>query len=349
MRVADFTSSLYLGMRHAGGEFTAWPALTSGRPAVLDPPAGAAAARHIAARAGAELAALTRSTLHGLNDCMELLAGQGTVLAVDSGIYPVGRWAVQRAAGIGIPVAWVGHHDLARLRYRLERLTDKGLRPVVVADGFCTGCGRAYPLAEAAALADGVTVLLDDTQALGILGPSGGGSVAQAGIPHDNIVTVSSLAKAFGVPVACVTGPAAFVERLRTIGSALHSSPPSRVDIAAAVNAVRRDAAEGDRLRSALAVRVRTLRRKTLRSGLAMVGGLFPVQSTPALTVDKGQWLLDRLADGGLRAVLRQTCHGGSAVTLIVTATHPPAAIDLAAHVLGSAWRELHPEVCHAS
>src|SRR5262245_18661751 len=171
MPVADFTSSLYLGMRHAGGEFTSWPALTSGRPAVLDPPAGAAAARQMACQAGAEEAIFTRSTLHGLNDCMEVLAGNGTALAVDSGIYPVGRWAVQRAAGVGVLVFWMGHHDMARLGHRLKRLSHQGLRPIVVADGFCTGCGRPYPMAQALAMAAKVdaNLLLDDTQALGIL------------------------------------------------------------------------------------------------------------------------------------------------------------------------------------
>jgi 8-amino-7-oxononanoate synthase len=53
MRVADFTSSLYLGMRHSSADLPTWSALTSGRPAALGPPAGSAVAAHIAAQAGA--------------------------------------------------------------------------------------------------------------------------------------------------------------------------------------------------------------------------------------------------------------------------------------------------------
>ncbi|GIH06920.1 hypothetical protein Rhe02_49870 [Rhizocola hellebori] len=355
MRVADFTSSLYLGMRHAGAELaTLLPessALTSGRPAVLDPPAGAGAARRLALRAGAEQAAFTRSTLHGLNDCLEVLLGKDTALAVDSGVYPVGRWAVQRAAGTGTPVAWVGHHDVAGLESGLRRFTGRGLRPVVVADGLCTGCGRAYPVAEVVAFLDRyrATLLLDDTQALGILGvksgqpygSGGGGSVAHAGVSHSSVLAVSSLAKAFGAPVACVAGPARIVGKLRTAGSAVHSSPPSQVDIAAATHAVDRNAADGDRLRTALAHRVRMLRRVTARQDLTLVGGLFPVQSTPVIAVGAGRWLLDRLAANGVRGVLRQTCRGGSAVTLVVTAVHSFADVERAAGLLAGCWQEL--------
>ncbi|MGH4009986.1 MAG: hypothetical protein ACRDTH_17845 [Pseudonocardiaceae bacterium] len=40
--MADFTSSPYLGMRHASTELPSWLALTTGLPAVLEPPPGAA-------------------------------------------------------------------------------------------------------------------------------------------------------------------------------------------------------------------------------------------------------------------------------------------------------------------
>jgi 8-amino-7-oxononanoate synthase len=165
--------------------------------------------------------------------------------------------------------------------------------------------------------------------------------VAHAGVSHASVVAVSSLAKAFGAPVACVAGPARIVGRLRTAGSALYSSPPSQVDIAAATRAVDRNAVDGDRLRSALARRVRTLRRVAARQNLTLVGGLFPVQSTPVIATGAGRWLLDRLAAEGVRAVLRQTCRGGSAVTLVVTAAHPVAEIERAAQILGHCWHDL--------
>lgn len=351
--VTDFTCSLYLGMRHASEQLPTWSALTNGRPAALDPPVGVAAAARLAAQAGAERAAFTRSTLHGLSDCLEVLLGPDAAMAVDSGVYPTGRWAVQRAAGAGTPLYWIGHHDVADLESALRRLRGQGLRPVVVADGMCTGCGRGYPLvAVVALLAEyGATLLLDDTQALGILGTrgtgagpygsGGGGSVPYTGVSHAAVVTVSSLAKAFGAPVACVAGPAAVVGELRTAGTVMHSSPPSHVDIAAATHAVRRNAAVGDSLRAALADRVRALRRRTSAHGLTLVGGLFPVQSTPDVNAEDGRRLLDELTARGVRAVLRETCQGATAITLAVTATHPLADVERAADLLGSGWRNL--------
>ncbi len=360
--MADFTSSLYLGMRHASTELPSWAALTTGRPAVLEPPPGAVpTAARLATLTGAERAVLTRSTLHGLVDCLDVLAGPDVGLAVDAGAYPVAQWAVQRAVARRTPVVVVGHHEPADLAAAVRRLTGRGLRPVVVADGVCTGCGRSYPLASASAQVRplGGMVLLDDTQGLGILGArpdrvrhpyghGGGGSVRHAGVGHAGIVTVSSLAKAFGAPVACAAGPASVLTRVRIAGSAVHSSPPSAVDIAAAGNALDRNAAAGDALRALLADRVRALRRCTAEQGLPLLGGLFPVQSTPAVSVASGRQLLGRLAAAGVCAVLRRACGGGSAVTVVLTVAHRPADIERVADVLSAAWRELSGPVKHA-
>lgn len=358
--MTDFTSSLYLSMRHASTELPGWPALTTGRPAVLEPPPGAVVtAARLAALTGAEDAVLARSTLHGLTDCLDVLGGPDAGLAVDVGVYPVAQWAVQRASARHTPVVWVGHHEITDLAAAVRRLARRGLRPVVVADGVCTGCGRAYPLALAAAVVQrlGGTLLLDDTQGLGVLGDSpdrahpygygGGGSVRHAGVAHAGIVTVSSLAKAFGAPVACTAGPASVLARVRVAGSAVHSSPPSAADIAAAGNALDRNAEVGDALRALLADRVRALRHHAAKRGLPLVGGLFPVQNTPAVSVATGRRLLGQLEAAGVHAVLRRACGGGSAIVLVLTVAHQPAEIERVANVLSAAWRELSGKVRH--
>jgi 8-amino-7-oxononanoate synthase len=154
-------------------------------------------------------------------------------------------------------------------------------------------------------------------------------------------VTVSSLGKAFGAPIACVAGPSGVVARVRATGSAIHSSPPSAVDVAAAAAAVAANARVGEALRARLAERVRMLRRLAADCGVVLIGGLFPLQSTPMVGTAAGRMLLRRLAAGGVRAVLRQGCGGRSTVTLVVTAAHRLPEIDRAAHLLGAEWREL--------
>ena len=354
--MTDFTSSLYLGMTHPSDRLDGWSALTTGRPAVLGrPPAAQRVADRLARLAGAERATLTRSTLHAFADCLDVMGGGDAALVVDAWAYPVARWATQRAAGAGIPVVEVGHQDADGTRSAVRRLARRGHRPVVLADGLCGGCGRRYPVAEvrSALLRCGGTLLLDDTQALGILGAGpdgtmpygigGGGTLRHVGGGHDGVVTVSSLAKAFGVPMACVLGPARPVAAIAATGSAVHSSPPSAADVAAAARALACNAAVGDELRAALLGRVAALRAAAAAGGLTLTGGLFPVQNTPLIDPVAGRRIVDGLADDGVTAVLRSSCGGrGATISLLVTVDHRCREIERAARLLVARWAELH-------
>jgi len=102
------------------------------------------------------------------------------------------------------------------------------------------------------------------------------------------------------------------------------------------------------RLRARLATRVRVLRGRAAEHGLVLVGGMFPVQSTGPVRTDLGRRLLARLAADDVHAVLRRTCGGGSAVTLVVTVAHHRSEVDRAAAVLGLAWQELGGRVRRA-
>ena len=61
----DFTSALYLGLRHPSPSLRPWPGLTTGKPAALQPaPGSAAIAGEFAALVGCERATPAASTLH---------------------------------------------------------------------------------------------------------------------------------------------------------------------------------------------------------------------------------------------------------------------------------------------
>ena len=222
---------------------------------------------------------------------------------------------------------------------------------MVVVDGVCGGCGRPYPVRAAAdrVRAYGGVLLLDDTQALGLFGEGtdaahpfgrgGGGSLRRAGVRFDDVVSVASLAKAFGAPVASIAGSAAIIERIgHRGGSMTYSSPPSAVDIAAADYALDRNAAEGDLLRRQLATRIRALRSRSAERGLRLADGRFPVQATTQVTVPVGRRLLRRLDARGVRAVLRRDCTGGNAIALVLTATNRLSDVTMAADELAAAW-----------
>ena len=108
----DFTSALYLGMRHPGRSLRPWVQLTTGRPAALaSPPSASAVAEHLAALQGCEAATLVPSTLHLFWDLFTILANERIAIYMDAGTYAIVKWAVERAAARGTPVRIFRHHD----------------------------------------------------------------------------------------------------------------------------------------------------------------------------------------------------------------------------------------------
>lgn len=350
----DFTSALYLGLRHPSRELGPWQALTAGVPAGLRPPEGAEeAAADLAALQGCEAATLLPSTLHLFWDLFGVLAPGLSGIWVDRGAYPVARWGVERARGRGVPVRFFAHHDPGALRRSLARGGGGRGRPLVVADGFCPTCGRPAPLAEylAAVRARGGTLVVDDTQALGIFGKSpgpgapygreGGGSLRRCGIGGEGVLVGCSLAKGFGAPLAALSGPAGPVGRFEA-GSATrqHSSPPSVAAVRAALRALEANRERGEALRAVLAARVGRLRRGLAEAGLAATGGLFPVQTLRPVPGVDAATLHARLGAMGIRSVLHGEGAGsGPLLTLIVTATHSNHEIDRAVEALALAAR----------
>lgn len=249
----NFTSARYLGLRHARGSLPDWDDLTTGMPAALgESPAALAVARRLASLVGVGRATLGTSTLHLFWDLFGILAAGPLAVTVyaDAATYPVARWGAERAAAAGVPVRIFAHHDPDHLRLWLRRDAARERRPVVIADGFCPGCGRVAPLADyaAAARGRGGLLVIDDTQALGVLGRApeavppygagGGGSLRVLDTVGPGVVVVASLAKAFGAPLAVLGGDATMVDRIEQQSETrVHCSPPSAAAVAAAARA----------------------------------------------------------------------------------------------------------------
>ena len=347
----DLTSSLYLGLRHASESLRPWAQLTTGAPAALTEPVEAQSiAGRLARLIGAERGTLAPSTLHAYWDLFPAL-GPGRAIYVDDGSYPIARWAVERATCRGTPTTTFAHHDARALGSLVEHDAASGRRPVVVADGWCPGCGRPAPIAEYLrhVRPHGGALVLDDTQALGILGRSpspavpfghdGGGSLRQAGAYGSDVVVVASAAKGFGAPVAIVAGEAGFVERFeRTSETRVHCSQPSFADLRAADRALDLNQAYGDALRARLARRVRAFRRGLGAVGLVADGALFPVQSVIPPSGTDAPMLHRRLLARGVRTVLYwPVCGSGLRVGFIIRATLAGKDIDRALRALAGA------------
>lgn len=345
----DFTSALYLGLHHASASLRPWARLTTGAPAALvEPPDAVAVAQRLAALFGCEHALLAPSTLHLFWDLFGGLARGGTAIYVDAGLYPIARWGVERAAARGVSVRSFVHHDVEALWTRLKRDARRGWRPVVVADGFCPGCGGPAPVVEylECARAYGGLLILDDTQALGILGctPSadvpygrgGGGILRWSDITGPDVLVGSSLAKGFGVPVAVLAGSEAMIRGFETRSETrVHCSPPSAAVIHAAEYALNVNDRCGDDLRGRLAANVSRLRQRIAYIGLSAVGGLFPFQT---LALAEGMSALktyERLQRLNVNAVLHRNRNGRDVrLSFLLTAKHRPSEIDRAAEAL---------------
>src|SRR5262249_20620722 len=147
--VPDFTSALYLGFRHPSSSLEAWPRLTSGVPAALrEPRSSTQVAAALAQLVGAERGLLLSSTLHLFWDLFVALGDRRTSLHVDAHAYPIARWGVERAAARGAPAGLFGPHSAAALERQIRA---GGRRPIVLADGYCPGCGPT-PLRDYAAI-----------------------------------------------------------------------------------------------------------------------------------------------------------------------------------------------------
>lgn len=359
----DFTSALYLGLRHLRDELEPWPQFTTGKPAALAEPAEArAVARSLAALQGLEAAVLAASSLHLAWDLFAVLdAIQPITIHMDAESYPIAGWGVERAACRGTPVHRFRHHSPPALRRSLAGARGRRRRPVIVTDGFCPGCGRLAPLRDYLASAEGADgwLVIDDTQALGILGYSpdavlpygygGGGSLRHCGIRSPRVLVLSSLAKGFGVPMAVLAGGreavAAFEHHSET---RIHCSPPSLAILRAACHALSANRRRGNALRRVLAHRVGYFRRRVTQTGFTPRGGWFPVQSLALPAEVPAGELHAALAARGLHVVLQAgheaTRDTGPRLGFLLTARHTLADIDLAVTVLSGLYQSLFPQ-----
>jgi 8-amino-7-oxononanoate synthase len=182
--------------------------------------------------------------------------------------------------------------------------------------------------------------VIDDTQALGIVGRDaahhppyglgGGGSLRLAQVTSPEVLIVSSLAKAFGVPVAMVAGPASLVERYeRRSQTRVHCSPPSIAHIHAAEHALEVNLRQGEQRRARLAALVRQLQDGAGALGHRTGPSQFPVQSLEPIDGVTAALLYRRLLSLRVRAVLhRPACRPTAACSFLITAVHNPGQIE---------------------
>jgi len=348
----DFTSVLYLDMRHPRDALRPWTQLTTGRPAALESaPEAERVARDLAQLLRCEGATLAPSTLHLFWDLFDVLASDRIAIYADAGAYPIARWGIERMAAKGVRTATFQMHDPAALEDLLHRDRGTGYRPVVVTDGVCPATGRTAPLPDYLRLVRERSgyLVIDDTQALGILGQDpgraapygrgGAGTPAWHAVEGPELIMGSSMAKGFGAPLAAVAGNAHLISKFENLSSTrVHCSPPSLAVINAAERALAINARQGDSLRSRLAKLVQCFRDGLRHVGLSASGGFFPVQTLKTIPGVDPRRLHGRLLSLGVRTVLhRARSQPDPSLSFLITARHTPSDIGAGVKALQSA------------
>jgi 8-amino-7-oxononanoate synthase len=323
----DFSDARYLGMRHGSRELGVWDDITTGFPAAfLEAPEATSLGRAIARLQGLEAGVVAPSTLHFFWDWFGQLHPSQHQIFSDEQLYQVGNWGVERAAGKGIPVIRFAHRSPLSLQVLLKKKRRRDLRPIVVTDGWCPLCGKAAPLREYLEILGphGGWLVVDDTQAMGILALqkrilANSRPIRIAEGKGAELLTISSLAKGFGAPVAALCGSAAMVDDFRAKSETrMFASPASTVAIRAAQHALRTNAKQGDGLRGQLLRNVRLFKDCLAEDGIATGGGCFPVQFLPTFNGFAAQRIHADLWRQGIRAVLSKGHDGQSMICFLL-------------------------------
>jgi 8-amino-7-oxononanoate synthase len=182
---------------------------------------------------------------------------------------------------------------------------------LLATDGVFSMDGDRAPLRELAALCqrEAATLMVDDAHGLGVLGPDGAGSVAEAGLSVREVpVLMATLGKALGTHGAFVAGPADLIEGLSQFArSYVYTTAMPPALAAAALAAVGLARADGWR-RGKLAALIGRFRAGAAQLELPLAASDTPIQP-----------LLLGEATAALAAARALEAQG-----LLVTAIRPP-------------------------
>eukprot|EP01031_Cornospumella_fuschlensis_P026693 gene26693-32254_t len=209
----NFTSASYLGSEFSSVDLHLKTPLTLGKPAFLkEPLLNRWVANQIAKMQGLERGVIAPSSLHLFWDLFGILS-KNYVVFIEENTYPIGQWGTIHADARQIPVIRFKPENLMELQNSIRKNCSNKQKPLIVCDALNIDSGKLAPIEEYLSLIEPMNghLLIDDTQTFGIFGANpthtgfglgGGGILKLLQINSSKILTINSLSKAFGVPIA---------------------------------------------------------------------------------------------------------------------------------------------------
>lgn len=235
------------------------------------------------------------------------------------------------------------HGDVAAAERQLG--SDPTAAALLATDGVFSMDGDVAPLPALAAACrtHGAVLMVDDAHGIGVLGPDGAGSLAEAGIGQDQApVLMATLGKALGVAGAFVAGPAALIDGLVQFARPhvyTTAAPPA---LAAATRVAVRLAREETWRRERLAAHVVHFRDGAARRGLTLADSRTPIQPVLVGASDAALTAARALEAAGffVPAIRPPTVPAGTArLRVTLTAAHAADEVERLLDALQAALR----------
>jgi len=224
------------------------------------------------------------------------------------------------------------HGDVDGARRQLVSRADAAA--ILATDGVFSMDGDVAPLRDLAALCreQRATLMIDDAHGLGVLGPDGAGSVAEAALTQDDApIVMATLGKALGVAGAFVAGSATLVDALiqdaRTFIYATAMPPALAAAARAAVDVARFESWRRDRLVRLIA----HFRSAAAANGLTLLPSRTPIQPLVIGTNEAALAVAAKLEEAGfyVPAIRPPTVPEGKArLRITLTALHAERDIE---------------------
>ncbi len=233
------------------------------------------------------------------------------------------------------------HADAADLEARLADAT--GGAKLVVTDGVFSMDGDVAPLPELAAACarHDAWLMVDDAHGLGVLGDSGGGSLAAAGLDGEAVpILMGTLGKAFGTFGAFVAGSDELIEFLIQAARPWVYTTALPAAVAEATRAALRLVREEPWRREKLAAHVARFRAGARERNLPLMESATPIQPLLVGDAERAVEVSAHLQKTGLLvpAIRPPTVPAGTArLRITFSAAHTEAQVDRLLDVLAEA------------